>query len=202
MRYFEDFRIGDVHELGDHRISGDEIRAFAHQYDPQPIHLGRSGEPIASGWHVAATFMRLYVDSVVNGAAAEVSPGIDELRWLRPVRPGDLLVGRMTVLGTSPSLSRPDCGIVRQRGELVDAAGRPVMRFVFHGLMRRRSAEPGSAESRPVEPHLVEPRPVEARSTESSDADSEPADSGPTDSQPADSDPAGVGGARPDTLGA
>lgn len=146
MRYFEDFRIGDVHELGGHRFSEDEIRAFARQYDPQPLHLGRSGEPpIASGWHVAATFMRLYVDSVVNGAAAEVSPGIDELHWLLPVRPGDLLSGRMTVLGTNPSLSRSDCGIVRQRGELVDESGRPVMRFVFYGLMRRRSAEPDPA---------------------------------------------------------
>ncbi|WP_433271672.1 MaoC/PaaZ C-terminal domain-containing protein [Actinosynnema sp. CS-041913] len=145
MRYFEDFRIGDVHELGSHRISAEEIRAFAHQYDPQPRHIGRSSEPpIASGWQVAATFMRLYVNSVVNGAAAEVSPGIDELRWLRPVRPGDLLVGRMTVLGKAASLSRPDCGILRQRGELADESGRPVLRFVFHGLMRRRSAESAS----------------------------------------------------------
>ncbi|WP_447008045.1 MaoC/PaaZ C-terminal domain-containing protein [Saccharothrix isguenensis] len=144
MRYFEDFRIGDVHELGGHRISEDEIRAFAEQYDPQPLHIGRSGEPpIASGWHVAATFMRLYVNSVMSGTAADVSPGIDELRWLRPVRPGDLLVGRMTVLGTIPSLTRSDCGIVRQRGEVLDESGLPVMRFVFYGLMRRRSADSG-----------------------------------------------------------
>ncbi|CCH29721.1 MaoC/PaaZ C-terminal domain-containing protein [Actinosynnema sp. NPDC047251] len=146
MRYFEDFRVGDVHELGSHRISAVEIRSFARQYDPQPVHLGRSAEPmIASGWHVAAVFMRLYVDSVISGSAAEVSPGIDELRWLRPVRPGDLLVGRSTVLGATPSLSRADCGIVRQRGELADDSGRPVLRFVFYGLMRKREYDPAAA---------------------------------------------------------
>ena len=151
MRYFEDFRVGDVYELGSRRMSEAEIRSFAGQFDPQPIHLGESGEPlIASGWHVAATFMRLYVDSVVSGSAAEVSPGIDELRWLRPVRPGDLLAGRMTVLGTTASLSREDCGIVRQRGELSDDSGRPVMRFVFHGLMKRREYRPAtSADGHP-----------------------------------------------------
>lgn len=147
MRYFEDFQVGDVHELGSQRISEAEIRSFAHRYDPQPIHLGLPGVPvIASGWQVAATFMRLYVDSVISGSAAEVSPGIDELRWLRPVRPGDLLVGRMTVLGTTPSLTRADCGIVRQRGELADDSGRPVMRFVFHGLMRKREYAPALAD--------------------------------------------------------
>jgi acyl dehydratase len=140
VRYFEDFRVGDVHELGSVRISEDEMVSFARMYDPQPRHVNRSGEPpIASGWHVASLFMRMYVDSVVHESAADVSPGIDELRWLRPVGPGDELVGRMTVIGASPSLSRPDCGIVRQRGELTDSSARPVMRFVFYGLMRKRS---------------------------------------------------------------
>ncbi|GAA3463599.1 MaoC/PaaZ C-terminal domain-containing protein [Saccharothrix longispora] len=148
MRYFEDFRVGDVHELGSCRISEADVRSFAQRYDPQPLHLGLSGEPvIASGWQVAAAFMRLYVDAVISGSAAEVSPGIDELRWLRPVRPGDLLVGRMTVLGTTPSLTRADCGIVRQRGELTGESGLPVMRFVFHGLMRRRGHAPATAEA-------------------------------------------------------
>lgn len=139
MRYFEDFQVGDVHELGSVRISEEEMVSFARMYDPQPRHVDRSSGPIASGWHVAALFMRLYVDSVVHESAADVSPGIDELRWLRPVGPGDELVGRMTVIGASASLSRPDCGIVRQRGELTDSAARPVMRFVFYGLMKKRT---------------------------------------------------------------
>ncbi|MBW4717088.1 hypothetical protein [Saccharothrix obliqua] len=139
MRYFEDFRVGDVHELGGHRFSAAEIHAFAHQYDPQPRHVGGAGEPpVASGWHVAAVFMRLYVATVVLDSAAEVSPGVEQLRWLRPVRAGDLLVGRVTVLGVAPALARPDRGVVRQRGDLADDSGRPVMRLVFDGLMRRR----------------------------------------------------------------
>lgn len=145
MRYFEDFRVGEVHELGRRALSEAEIRAFARVYDPQPRHIGGSGEPpIASGWQVAAAFMRLYVDSVVRSAAADVSPGIAELHWLRSVRPGDVLVGRATVLGTAPSLTRPDCGVVRQRGELLDESGRPVMTFVFYGLMRKRNSAPAA----------------------------------------------------------
>ncbi|MEV0676157.1 MaoC/PaaZ C-terminal domain-containing protein [Actinosynnema sp. NPDC050436] len=143
MRHFEDFRVGDVHELGSRRITEAEIRSFARQYDPQPVHLGRSAQPlIASGWHVAAVFMRLYVDAVISGSAAEVSPGLGELHWLHPVRPGDLLSGRATVLSTTPSLTRADCGVVRQRGELADASGRPVMRLLFYGLMRKRDHDP------------------------------------------------------------
>ncbi|NUT97294.1 MAG: hypothetical protein HOY78_35265 [Saccharothrix sp.] len=143
MRHFEDFRVGEVHELGRRALAEDEIRAFAHLYDPQPLHIGGSGEPpIASGWQVAATFMRLYVDSVIRSAAADVSPGIAELHWLRPVRPGDVLVGRATVLGTTPSLTRPECGVVRQRGELLDESGRPVMTLVFYGLIRKRDYAP------------------------------------------------------------
>jgi acyl dehydratase len=96
--------------------------------------------------------MRMYVNSVLHDAAAEVSPGIDGLHWLRPVRPGDLLVGRMTVLGTAPSMTRPDCGIVRQRGEILDESGCPVMKLVFYGLMRRRAAHSNPAAVAGEEP--------------------------------------------------
>jgi acyl dehydratase len=138
VRHLEDFHVGDVYELGHWEVARSEIVEFAQRYDPQPRHTCLpDGELVASGWHVAGVFMRLYVDAVVRHAAAEVSPGIDQLRWLRPVHPGDVLTGRVTVTGILPSLSRPDCGIVRQRGELADPQGRPVLRLTFYGLVRK-----------------------------------------------------------------
>jgi acyl dehydratase len=142
LRHFHDFRVGDVYELGSCSVCAEEIVRFARKYDPQPQHLpsvdGTLENLIASGWHVAGLFMRLYVDTVARNAAVDVSPGIDELRWLRPVRAGDVLTGRMTVIGTSASLSRPDCGILHQHGELFDETGLQVMRFTFYGLVRNQ----------------------------------------------------------------
>ncbi|MFF4415098.1 MaoC/PaaZ C-terminal domain-containing protein [Streptosporangium sp. NPDC001559] len=138
-RAFEDFHVGDVFELGSQKITHEEIVRFAQAYDPQPRHLDHE-DLIASGWHVTATFMRLYTEGVLLHAEAEVSPGVDELRWLRPVRPGDVLTGRVTVVGLAASLSRPDCGILQQRGEFLDDRDRPVMRIMIYGLMRRRQA--------------------------------------------------------------
>lgn len=135
-RTFEDFRIGDVYELGSQKVTHEEIVRFARLYDPQPRHLDHE-DLIASGWHVTAMFMRLYAEEVLLHSAAEVSPGVDALRWLRPVRPGDVLTGRVTVVGAAASLSRPDCGILQQRGEFVDDRNRPVMRVMLYGLMRR-----------------------------------------------------------------
>ncbi|MER7130435.1 MaoC/PaaZ C-terminal domain-containing protein [Streptosporangium saharense] len=137
-RAFEDFQVGDVFELGSQKITHEEIVRFARMYDPQPRHLDDE-DLIASGWHVTALFMRLYAEGVLLHAEAEVSPGVEELRWLRPVRPGDVLTGRATVVGLAASLSRPDCGILQQRGEFLDAQDRPVMRITFYGLMRRRA---------------------------------------------------------------
>ncbi|MCO5967361.1 hotdog family protein [Actinoallomurus soli] len=135
MRHLEDVRIGEVHELGRMSLSEADITRFARSYDPQVPHLDGT---IASGWQVAGVFMRLYVDAVLRDTAVDLSPGIDELAWLRPVRPGDVLSGRATVLDVAPSLSRPDCGVVRQRGELSDDRDRPVMRMTFYSLVRRR----------------------------------------------------------------
>lgn len=149
LRVFEDFRIGDVYQLGSQKVTHEDIVGFARMYDPQPRHLDHE-DLIASGWHVTAMFMRLYADAVLLRAAAEVSPGVDELRWLRPVRPGDVLTGRVTVVGVAASLSRPDCGILQQRGEFLDGDGRPVMRVMLYGLMRKREGwsqeSPGSRD--------------------------------------------------------
>lgn len=136
VRHLEDFRVGDVYQLGSTRMCRAEIVQFAETHDPQSEHLDGV---IASGWHVAVVFMRMYVTAVLRDAAADVSPGVDNLRWLRPVRPGDVLTGQATVLDIHPSLSRPECGIVRQRGRLTDEQDRVVMHLTFYGLIRRRA---------------------------------------------------------------
>jgi acyl dehydratase len=133
-QYFEDFAAGDTIELGSFSLSADEIVEFARKYDPQPMHVDleaarRSmyGGLIASGWHTAASYMRLVVDQVLNGTDSLGSPGIDQLRWLKPVRPGDTVRARFHVLETRLSNSRPDWGIVRSRGELLNQDDEVVM---------------------------------------------------------------------------
>ena len=143
--YFEDFAAGQVHELGSHTVSEEEIISFARQWDPQPFHIdpaaaARSvfGGLIASGWHTGAMWMRLYVDSVLGGPSSQGSPGIEELRWLAPVRPGDTLHGRLTVLETTPSERRSDRGTVRIRGEMVNQEEVTVLSMVTRGHFARR----------------------------------------------------------------
>ena len=143
---FDDFEAGQVYELGAHDVSEEEIVAFARQWDPQPFHVDPEaaqesifGGLIASGWPTGAIWMRLYVDSLLDGAAGMGSPGIEELRWLAPVRPGDTLDGRLTVLEATPSERHPDRGTIRIRGEMVNQAGVTVMSMVSRGHFRRRS---------------------------------------------------------------
>ncbi|HSO02471.1 MAG TPA: MaoC family dehydratase [Gaiellaceae bacterium] len=143
--YWEDFEPGQVVELGSVSVTEDEIVAFARQFDPQSFHVDPEaakesvfGGLIASGWHTGALWMRLYVDSLLDGAASMGSPGIEELRWLAPVRPGDTLAGRLTVLETTPSERRPDRGTVRIRGEMVNQDGVTVLSMVSRGHFGRR----------------------------------------------------------------
>src|SRR5258708_3754152 len=122
LRYFEDFvdMVGAAPvELGNSVLTADSIVEFARAYDPQLMHTDPArakgsiyGGLIASGWHTASTYMRLLVDSVIGDSESLGSPGIDNLRWLRPVRPGDTLHARFTVLEARPSQSRPDRGVV------------------------------------------------------------------------------------------
>ena len=144
--YFEDLEPGQVVELGSHTVSEEEILAFARQWDPQPFHVdpqaARSsvfGGLIASGWHTGAMWMRLYVDTLL-GPSSMGSPGIEELRWLAPVRPGDTLSGRLTILEATPSERREDRGTVRIRGEMVNQDGVTVMSMVSRGHFARRPA--------------------------------------------------------------
>jgi acyl dehydratase len=145
---FDDFEPGQVLELGSHTVSEDEIIEFARRFDPQPFHVDPEaaktsvfGGLIASGWHTGAMWMRLYVDSMLGAASAQGSPGIEELRWLAPVRPGDTLHGRLTVLDTTPSERRPDRGTVRIRGEMVNQDDVTVLSMVSRGHFGRRPPE-------------------------------------------------------------
>lgn len=130
--YFDDLAVGRVFPLPAHTFTREEIIAFAHEYDPQPFHLGDAGTGltdglIASGWHVAAVFMRALCEGLLLEASSLGSPGIDTLRWRKPVRPGDTLSGSSTVLAARLSKSRPDRGIAHFRHELVNQSGEAVL---------------------------------------------------------------------------
>jgi acyl dehydratase len=145
---FEDFEPGQVYELGSTVVTEKEIVDFARQFDPQPFHLDPEaakasvfGGLIASGWHTGAIWMRLYVDSLLGGASGQGSSGIEELRWLAPVRPGDTLSGRLTILEVTASERHPDRGTIRIRGEMVNQDGVTVMSMVSRGRFARRSPQ-------------------------------------------------------------
>lgn len=144
-RYLEDFVPGAVFEAGSVQIDEQTIVEFATRYDPQPFHVDRDaarasiyGGVIASGWHTVALTMRLLVDHVFAGSASMGSPGVDELRWLLPVRPGDVLSPRVIVLETRPSRSKPDRGILRFRVEVTNQAGALVLTLVGAAFFGRR----------------------------------------------------------------
>ncbi len=134
LRYFEDYVEGAVLEAGPIDVSEEEIIEFARRYDPQAMHVdpvaaaeGRFGGLIASGWHTAALMMRMFATGFLSPASSVASPGIDELRWLQPVRPGDRLSLRVTVLEARRSRSRPGEGIVRSLVEVLNQHGAVAM---------------------------------------------------------------------------
>ena len=144
-RWLEDFRPGDTIEFGEYEMTEAEIVAFATRYDPQPFHVdpGRAqASPfdglIASGWHTASAMMRMLVDHSIPPHASLGSPGIDELRWLVPVRPGDRLRVRVTVLDQRRSRSKPDRGVVTTLNEVLNQNGAVVMTARGLGLFRAR----------------------------------------------------------------
>ena len=148
-RYFEDFRAGDVAQLGRKRVTRAEIVAFAREYDPQPFHVDEQaaatspfGGLVASGWHTAAMFMRLFVEELLLGSASLGSPGVEELRWLRPVRPGDELTGVVRILETRASERDPRRGTVITESEVLNQDGEVVMRMRARGFFARRTSPP------------------------------------------------------------
>ena len=133
-RYFEDYVPGSVHEFGSITVEQDEVIAFARRFDPQAFHMDPElakntifGGLIASGWHTAGLMMRLFADHYLSKVASLGSPGIDELRWKVPVRPGDELSIRVTVLEAKRSRSKPDRGVVRSFVEVINQNREVVM---------------------------------------------------------------------------
>jgi acyl dehydratase len=148
-RYFEDYPPGAVFAGGPVTVSEADILDFARRYDPQPTHVdtaaaetGPFGGLIASGWHTGALMMRLFVAHFLSPASGLASPGLDELRWLKPVRPGDSLSLRVTVLTARVSRSKPDQGVLTSLAELLNQHGETVMSLKPISLMRCRPAAP------------------------------------------------------------
>lgn len=144
-RYFEDYVPGAIHEFGSIAVEESEMIDFARRFDPQPFHtdpvaakLSVFDGLIASGWYTASLMMRLYVEHYLSHVASLSSPGVDELRWLRPVRPGDLLSLRVTISKTKRSRSKPDRGIVHSYIEVVNQNREIVMTMKAINLLARR----------------------------------------------------------------
>lgn len=182
MRHFEDFKPGEVADLGSCTVTQDEILDYARRYDPQPFHTDpeaarRSiyGGLIASGWHTCALMMRLSVEANERARAAAMgSPGIDSCRWLKPVRAGDTLSATTEVLETWPSRSRP-MGFVRRRVDMINQRGETALTLVGISIYARRDrqepAEPratargvGTEPAAPGAPHGHEGSASEAMS--------------------------------------
>ncbi|MBI2207376.1 MAG: MaoC family dehydratase [Candidatus Rokubacteria bacterium] len=145
MRYFEDFTPGQTIELGSRAITREQIIAFANEFDPQVFHTDEEaakqtfyGGLLASGWHTGSIMMRLLYEGVIKDTVSLGSPGVDELRWVKPVRPGDTLSGRMTILESIPSRSKPDRGIVKSLIELRNQHGEIVLTSKGMSLLGRR----------------------------------------------------------------
>lgn len=141
--YFEDFRVGETVEIGRHEISEAEILDFAGKYDPQPFHNDPErakssiyGGLIASGWQTCAIAMRVLCDGYLNGAASMGSPGMEEIRWMKPVRPGDTLIIKRTIEEARPT-SKPDRGLVLSRTDVYNQRGEHVMMMRGYGLFGR-----------------------------------------------------------------
>lgn len=144
-RYFEDYKVGSAYEFGSVVVEEEDIIDFARRFDPQAFHLDRQkakespfGGLIASGWHTAALTMRLLVDHYISRVAGIGSPGSGPIRWLKPVRPGDELSIRVTVIKAAEHRTKPDRGIVKSLVETVNQRGEVVMTRTAIGLMRCR----------------------------------------------------------------
>ncbi len=144
--YWEDLEVGSTRELGSVSPTREQILDFARQFDPQPFHLDDAaaeasvfGRLCASGWHTCAMAMRLMVDNFLSRAAALGSPGLESLKWTKPVYPGDVLTLRHRVLDRRPMASRPSVGLVRTVWEMHNQHGEQVLHMEGWGMFRRRT---------------------------------------------------------------
>ena len=148
MKYFDDIEVGDATEFGHYDVTREEVLEFARKYDPQPFHLSDEaaakthfGRLAASGWHTCAMTMAMLVENLeAHPQAGLGSPGVDELRWLKPVYPGDTLTVTGRIIDKTPSRSKPDLGSFRTQTTVTNQDGVPVMRFTSIVLIRRRPA--------------------------------------------------------------
>jgi acyl dehydratase len=145
VRYWEDFAIGDSTDFGPVTVSEEEIVEFATRFDPQPFHVDAEaaaqtpfGGLIASGWHTTALFMGMFVRAVLLDSASLGSPGVEEIRWTAPVRPGDTLAGRTTITDMQPSAKNPKRGTVFTTNEVFNQEGALVLTLKARGFFARR----------------------------------------------------------------
>jgi len=146
--YWEDFASGAVAVYGPRLVTREEIVAFASEFDPQPMHLDEMaardtmlGGLGASGWHMCCLFMRIIADGFILNSSSMGAPGIEEVRWLAPLRPGTQIRVRSTVMETRASKSRPDMGLVKLAYEMIDETGTPLMSLTNTQMFGRRKAE-------------------------------------------------------------
>jgi acyl dehydratase len=144
-RWFDDYRVGESFEFGDHLVTEDEIIEFARRYDPQPFHLdaragamSHFGGLVASGWMTCAVLMRLMCEHFIAPASSMGSPGVDSVRWIKPVRPGDRLRARVEVRELRVSQSKPDRGVLTLPQELLNQRGEVVLSLQGRAMVRRR----------------------------------------------------------------
>ena len=144
-RWFDDFAVGEQFEFGAYVVTEDEIIDFARRYDPQPFHLdleaakaSHFGGLVASGWMTSAVLMRLLCDHFIPRQSSMGSPGVDEVRWLKPLRPGDTLRARVEVTETRASQSKPDRGVIRCRHQLLNQHDEVVMSMHGMGMYKKR----------------------------------------------------------------
>jgi len=158
---WEDLHVGWVRDLGSVSVSAEEIKDFAGQFDPQPFHIDEAagrrsifGNLCASGWHTCALAMKLTVDNFLNESSSMGSPGLENLRWLKPVYPGDTLSLKYSITQARPLRTRAEAGLVRAIWEMSNQNGEKVMQMEGYGMFRRRHAatpeEIASLEAQPA----------------------------------------------------
>ena len=151
--YWEDFPVGKIREFGNYAVTAEEIMEFAGKYDPQPFHLSEEagkaslfGGLCASGWHTCAMTMRMMCDEFLLETASLGSPGLENIRWIKPVRPGDTLRVRSVVLEARPMESKPHVGLVKVRWETLNQNNEEVAQMEGYGMYRRRNSAPAKPE--------------------------------------------------------
>jgi acyl dehydratase len=150
MRAFEDFKVGDIIEFAPLAVTAADIKSFAARFDPQPMHLDEAARQntipsglFATGLHIVCMHMRLFADGVLRDSTSMGSPGVEEIRYLAPVRAGDSLTLRVEIGGARPSRSRPEMGLVNFRSRMVNGDGKAVMEMSATLMFGRRTAAGG-----------------------------------------------------------